>query len=225
MADRPQNHQHRDVPTFVDDIDNHLHPIQADVDFINQVLAAFPSSPLVCTSCTYCSISDCHFNWIPWLTDLRCGASYALPSYTPLPQSPSTVKCYVQAHPTFPPHMHTSRAQMPSRKLGLKRLNFNLHRPNIRLLSVAATHGGYVAITNTRSSHFSEKISFLVPESDSARAGKRCPMRSSRPYRSGSPSSTALHACAASSKHRRSQTSRRRRISISILTCVRHWEQ
>ena len=50
MADRPQNHQRSDlrsqsVPTFVDDIYSRLHPIQADIVFVNQVHAVRGSQP------------------------------------------------------------------------------------------------------------------------------------------------------------------------------------
>ncbi|KAI0001052.1 initiator tRNA phosphoribosyl transferase-domain-containing protein [Russula vinacea] len=108
------------------DIYNRLHSIQADIAFVNEVRAAYPSFPLI--------------------PNLRCGAWYTDPAIV---------------------HFSSSSAYDPLRDTDGHHGNwsFNLRRPNIHLLSIAATHGGLIVV-------------------DSTRAGKRLPDALSKPCRS-----------------------------------------
>ena len=133
-VDRPQNHQR--VPTFIDG------------NYCTTVCIPSKSTSLLSTQCTRPSLRLCQYvqhtahsissaNKFPWTTNLRCGASYTLPSYILLPESsaydrydPPIVDRHI--HPTAYSYFKPSMVITETRA-------FNLRWPNIHLLSVVAT--------------------------------------------------------------------------------------
>ena len=127
------------------DIYNRLHSIQADIAFVNQERAAYPSFPLIRTASLLPS------NTFPLTTNPRCGAWLTDPiivhsrsAYDSLRALSDDVICR-----RIPRHMRTLRARMVTGHHG--NWAFNLRRPNMHLLSAVAIHDGYVAIITTSS--------------------------------------------------------------------------
>ncbi|KAI0279088.1 initiator tRNA phosphoribosyl transferase [Russula aff. rugulosa BPL654] len=104
------------------DIYNRLHSIRADVAFVNEVRAAYPSFPLI--------------------PNLRCGAWYTDPAI---------------AHPSAHAYFKSTDGHHGN-------WSFNLRRPNIHLLSVAASHGGLILVDSTRAGkRLPDALSKTVP--------------------------------------------------------------
>ncbi|KAF8491620.1 initiator tRNA phosphoribosyl transferase [Russula emetica] len=104
------------------DIYNRLHSIKADVTFVNEVRAAYPS--------------------FPFIPNLRCGAWYTDPAI---------------AHPSAHAYFKSTDGHHGN-------WSFNLRRPNIHLLSIAASNGGLILVDSTRAGkRLPDALSKTVP--------------------------------------------------------------
>ncbi|KAI0295302.1 initiator tRNA phosphoribosyl transferase-domain-containing protein [Russula brevipes] len=104
------------------DIYNRLHSIDADIAFVDQVRAAYPTLPLI--------------------PNLRCGAWYTDPTI---------------AHPTAHAYFKSTDGHHGN-------WAFNLRRPNIHLLPVAAAHDGLILVDSTRAGkRLPDALSKTVP--------------------------------------------------------------
>ena len=205
------------------DIYNRLHSTQADIAFVNQVHAAYPSFPLIRTvSCTLQLIPSFHLIRFPLTANLRCGAWYTDPAivhsrsaYDSLRALSDDVICR-----RIPRHM---RARIVTGHHGNCQWAFKFQpSPSKHTYTIRRCHSRRVRRHhhNLIFSLKMQKCCFRLILVNSTRAGKRLPDVLSQTLLT---SSTAPHACAASPKHRRRRASRqpRRQISTPILTCVR----